>query len=432
MARAARQDGGPARAAQAPGEVRVPAARGVVAGTDGRLTAYAYTTEGVLRWTEERSGGAKWHGPEFFPVPGLNHLTVAQGANGYAHLVGRRVRTRDDGTEILDILHAVQYQTGRALGAFRSAGTPHPKNPERRLGDPGAASDAGGTVHLLTRNYPGGGLMLRREDKTGKWEPWKDIKGSKVHNPPAVVPTSTGAVEILASSDGPAFHWVSEKPFTAFARRPDIPLSVRAGSLTGLETSPGQVTWYWTDRERGGIVAHRLGGWLIPIGGAPEEGPVAALRTELDGVDSTVLAHRDASGQVLTAACASEEEGAGVWWAPTGLNGTGAPALAVDGAGRVVVGLFGPDGRPRLGASGAGARAGAGARPGGVRPPATTGRGRPPVGDRPLRVSPTGAQPPEAGDFLADSGMSTSLRIAFHTCPACGSAGTTRLGSCAS
>ncbi|ASY32267.1 hypothetical protein CAC01_05700 [Streptomyces sp. CLI2509] len=351
MARTAPRDGAPARpdkaSAPAVGTVRVPAGRWLVRGTDGRLTAFAFTAEGVLRWTEERPGGSDWAGPDFFPVAGLDHLTVSQGANGYAHLVGRRVQKKKDGSEAVDIVHAVQYQTGRTLGAFRAAGTPYPKNPERRLGAPAVGVDDGGFVHVVVLN-PYGGLNLRREDKTGKWEAWKDIKGRKLYDPPAMVATSTGTVEIFAAGGQPAYHWVREKPHGAFDRRPDIPLSVRPGSLTGLETSPGRVTWYWTDPERGTIVAHRTGGWLIPIGGAPDDGQPAVLRAEVDGRDCTVLAHRDAAGGVLTTAYPCEDEQSGVWWAPTGLTGTGAPALAVDGTGRVVVGVFGGDGRLRL------------------------------------------------------------------------------------
>lgn len=47
----------------------------------------------------------------------------------------------------------------------------------------------------------------------------------------------------------------------------------------------------------------------------------------------------------------------------------------------------------------------------------------------PRRMS---GQPPVAGDFFADSGIVPSLRIAFQRSPACGSAATTRFGSCLS
>ncbi|MEU6439802.1 hypothetical protein [Streptomyces sp. NPDC047046] len=332
-----------------PAEVRVPHGNWLVRGTDGRLTAFGFDAEGVLRWTERRAGARDWEGPDLFPVSHLDSLTVAQGANGYTHLVGRRAVPRRDAPTAVDLVHAVQYQTGRTLGAFHSLGNPHPKSPERaaRLGVPVVAVDDGGTVHVLVRNA-GRGLMLRREDKTGKWEGWKDLKGSRLHDVPAAVATSAATVEVLAPGEALTSYWVRDKPYGAFAQRPDIPLSVRSGSVRGLETSPGGVTFYWTDPANGQLVAHRPGSWLIPMGGSPADDTLSVLRAPVDGEDRTVFAYRDAAGQVMVAMCRSEQEQDGLWWVPTGLGGTGRPCLAVDGAGRVTLGVFGADGRPRV------------------------------------------------------------------------------------
>ncbi|MET8556279.1 hypothetical protein ABZV64_15135 [Streptomyces sp. NPDC004959] len=330
-------------------EVRVPRGTWLTRGTDGRLTAFAHTAEGVLRWTERRAGAPDWEGPDFFPVPHLDSLTVGQGANGYTHLVGRRAVPREDAPTAVDLVHAVQYQTGRALGTFRGLGNPHTKSPTRaaRLGVPAVAVDDGGTVHVLVRNA-GRGLMLRREDKTGKWEGWKDLKGSRLYDVPAAVATSAGTVEVLAPGEALTSYWVRDKAHGPFAQRPDIPLSVRSGSVRGLETSPGVVTFYWTDPANGGLVAHRPGSWLIPMGGSPVDDTLSVLRARIDGEDRTVFAYRDAAGQVMVAMCRSEQEQDGLWWAPSGLSGTGRPCLALDGAGRVTLGVFGTDGRPRL------------------------------------------------------------------------------------
>ncbi|WP_432160391.1 hypothetical protein [Streptomyces sp. NRRL F-5630] len=330
-------------------EVRVPDGAWLVRGTDGRLTAFGFNSEGVLRWTERRAGFPEWDGPELLPVPRLSHLTVAQGANGYAHLVGRRLAETEDAPLPIDVVHAVQYQTGRALGTFRGLGQWHTKSRQNALkfGVPVVVVDDGGTVHILVRNA-GKGLVLRREGKTGKWEGWKDLKGSKLHDRPAAVATSAGTVEVLAPGEAPAGYWVRDKPHGAFERRPDIPLSVLPGSVRGLETSPGRATFYWTDPANGGLVAHRPGSWLIPMGGAPAEDSLTVLRATVDGEDCAVFAYRDADGRVMAAKCGSEEEQNGLWWAPTGLTALGSPCLAVDGAGRVTLGAFGADGRPRI------------------------------------------------------------------------------------
>jgi hypothetical protein len=42
-------------------------------GKDGRLTLYAPTDGGLLRWTETTVGGPEWSGPHFVPVAGLTH-----------------------------------------------------------------------------------------------------------------------------------------------------------------------------------------------------------------------------------------------------------------------------------------------------------------------------------------------------------------------
>ncbi|MEW2347540.1 MULTISPECIES: hypothetical protein [unclassified Streptomyces] len=348
MARAG-QPGTAAGHRAAVADVRVAEGKWLARGTDGRLTAFAFAAEGVLRWTERRVGSPEWDGPELLPLPGLTHLVVGQGANGYAHLVGRRSVAKADGPPAVDIVHAVQYQTGRALGSFRPLGNWHTKDRGyiARFGTPVVAVDDGGTVHIVVRNAPGG-LALRREDKTGKWEGWKNLRGSKLHDRPAAVATSAGTVEVLAPGEAPAGYWVRDKPHGAFERRPDIPLSVLPGSVRGLETSPGRVTFYWTDPANGGLVAHRPGSWLIPMGGAPADDSLTVLRATVDGEDCAVFAYRDAAGQVVAAKCGSEEEQNGLWWAPTGLTASGSPCLAVDGTGRVTLGAFGADGRPRI------------------------------------------------------------------------------------
>lgn len=78
------------------------------------------------------------------------------------------------------------------------------------------------------------------------------------------------------------------------------------------------------------------------------------LRAVLDGYDCTVLAHRGLDGEVMVAACGTENEGAGVWWSPAGGPSAGAPALALDGHGRIVLALIGPDGTLRVARQGAG------------------------------------------------------------------------------
>ncbi|MET7855999.1 hypothetical protein ABZS81_01960 [Streptomyces sp. NPDC005318] len=319
--------------------------RWLVQGKDGRLTAYARNRDGLLRWTEERPGGPRWQGPDFIPVPHLTHLGIAQGADSYVHFVGRRSLDEDEGLPTVDIVHAIQYQTGRPVTSWRSLGNPH-KDAERaaRIGPPAAAVTPSGAANVFVRNA-GGGMMLRREDKSAKWEAWTDLKGSRAQDTMAVPVAESGRIELLVPGSGHAMRWTQSEADGAFEKAPNIPVEIAPGGVAALETAPGRNTFYWTDPTTGGIVAHRLGTSVIPLGGTPAEGPITVLRAMLDGYDCTILAHRDLDGHVMLAACGTENEGGGLWWSPTGERTAATPALALDVHGRVVLAMIGADGR---------------------------------------------------------------------------------------
>ncbi|MFH8289636.1 hypothetical protein [Streptomyces sp. NPDC018059] len=326
-------------------------ARWLLRGKDGRLSAYARAEGGLLRWTESRAGGPEWDGPDFFEAPDLTYLTLAQGADGYVHFVGRRERRDEKGEAVVDLVHSVQYQSGRPLMDWRSLGNPHTKLVERapRLGAPAAAVDAAGTVHVFVRDAVNS-VRMRREGKGGKWEGWKDFKVREALDGIAALATSTGRVEVHAPGAEATLRWAQEKQGGELTRADDIPLAPAPGSGTALETAPDRLTYYAADALGSGVLAHRpaLGGPAIPLGGAPGTGPVAALRTAIDGHDCTVLAHRTAAGRPELAAFPTEDEEAGLWWAATGEPCLGAPALALDARGRVVMAAIGLDGTLRL------------------------------------------------------------------------------------
>ncbi|MFI6877288.1 hypothetical protein ACIBL6_27985 [Streptomyces sp. NPDC050400] len=337
----------PADGARADGSGHRPTgtARGrwLTLGKDGRLTLYAPTDGGLLRWTERRPGGPQWTGPDFFPLAGLADLVVAQGADSYVHFFGRRPRPDAKGPG-MDVVHALQYQTGRPVTEWRSLGNPY-RNPEegRQIGLPTAAVDSEGTVFVFLRNA-GHGLQMRREQKDGKWGPWEDLKSAWLADGPIPAATSDGFVEVSVPSDRGLVQWRQEKPDGTFRSGQPMQLHALAGSGTAVETSPGRITYYWTDPNTAGVVAYRTGGWPVPVGGAPGDGALAALRAPLDGYDCTVLAQRGAGGTLLIGVCGTEAEHNGLWWSDTGVECTGDPALAQDGYGRVVVAVRGRDG----------------------------------------------------------------------------------------
>lgn len=312
----------------------------LVRGKDDRLTAYAPCRGGLLRWTETRPGGPGWSGPDFFPVADLTHLAIAQGADAYVHFLGRRERRRGDGAVVVDVVHAIQYQTGRPVTEWRSLGNPH-SDPARalHLGVPAAAVDTAGSVYVFVRNT-GGGLMMRREDSSGKWEPWADLRGSGVRDGLAAAATSTGHIEVFAAADGVALHWAQPEPGAVLERWADVRPGPLPGTVAAVETAPGRLTCFWTDAGGSGLVCHRRGSWPVLLGAGPGDGANAVLRTAIDGYDCTVIAHRGAAGAVQVGVCGTEAEQSGMWWTDTGRDCLGDPALAQDAYGRVVVATF--------------------------------------------------------------------------------------------
>ncbi|MFJ1598632.1 hypothetical protein [Streptomyces sp. NPDC088261] len=321
-------------------------------GKDDRLTAYAATADGVLRWTETLPGGPGWTGPELLPFPGLlPHLAFAQTAEGYVHLLGVRERPRPDGPRNRDVVHAVQFQTGRALRDWQSLGTPHTKDMKAaaRIGRPTAVIDARGALHLFVRNG-NGNLSYRNQSPTGRWLGWggAPVTGEKLTGEAGAAITDDGQIEILAAAPGLMTHW----------RRPKLDVkperaeegsepAASADAVTGLCTAPGRLTHFWRDTSTGTVLAWRPGTDPLDLGGAGTGLP-ALLRTRIDGLDCTILAGRGTDGRPQVAAYPTETEDAGLNWTPTGEPCTGVPALALDGLGRVVLAALGEDGSLRV------------------------------------------------------------------------------------
>ncbi|WP_405823777.1 hypothetical protein OG705_27685 [Streptomyces sp. NBC_00838] len=330
----------------------LPATTGwLLRGKDGRLTAYAPTEDGVLRWTEERLGGPKWSGPELLPAPGLlPYLSIAGGAQGYVHLVGLRRKPAAGGQIRTDVVYAVQFQTGRPLRDWQALGTPYPKDLARGglLGLPAAVIDPNGSLHLFARNA-GRGLSARIQKPSGAWLTWADLKGSRMTGEAAAVVGEDGLIEVLGPTDDAVMRWRQPKVAAKAERDPkSFAARVTPGTLTSERTGGDRLTHYWRDTDDRTVHAWRLEtGETAPLGG-PGTGPIALLRTPVDGHDCTILAQRGLDGRPALAAYPTEDESAGVTWTPTGEECVGAPALALDGRGRVVMAVIAKDGGLRV------------------------------------------------------------------------------------
>lgn len=315
-------------------------------GKDGRLSLYALAEGGLFRWTESAVGGPDWDGPHFVPVSGLTHLTVAQGVDGYVHFLGRRQRVGAGGAVAVDVVHAIQYQTGLAITDWRSLGNPHKDREQgRRIALPAGATARDGTVHVFVRGAHGG-LMMRREDSSGKWRAWEDLGGVGLDARSAPVALSDGRVEVVSAAETGVFVWGQLRPGGDFTAPRGFGLHPIPGTLSAVETGPGRPTFFWADGAGAAAAAWRAGGWPMPLGGGPAHDAFAVLRAPVDGFDCVVLAGRGADGGAVLGLGGTENESGGFWWYPLNRPCQGAPALARDGRGRVVVALLGLDGLP--------------------------------------------------------------------------------------
>ncbi|AYG79732.1 hypothetical protein DWB77_01850 [Streptomyces hundungensis] len=320
-------------------------------GKDGRLSAYAPATGGVARWTETRPGGA-WTGPELVaPGKGLqSHLSVAQGPDGYVHLAALRQTPIEDGGTWTELVHAIQYQTGRPVKNWAVVGSPYPRRDWKlglRMGHPSVGVDSLGNAQIVVRNAFGG-VSARGQEPSGKWAGWADLNGNGADRSISVVAAEGGRMFIHAPSDDGIMRFRRAAADAKFERVDKLPGHPETATVNGLETGEdGSVTFFLRDADSGELRAWRGDGPMESLGGRGS-GPVAVLRKEIDGVDCTVLAQRDRDGRPAIAAYPTEQEEAGVTWTPTGEVCVGAPALTVDADGRVVLGVFTVDGGLRI------------------------------------------------------------------------------------
>ena len=307
-------------------------------GRDGRLSVYLPSGDAVL-CRAERGPGGLWSDPRKVGGdqklhPGL--LAVGQGADGYAHLVSwRPTRPGESG-----LVHSTHFRPRLAALDWYPIG--HPNRTGDRTGVPAVAVDAEGRAHVFVRNAAGGASMLAQKEKGG-WGPWRDLKGSDVHEDLAAVTGESGTVELYAAVPGAILHWRQEEPGEQPVLEEAMESGIRPGTLRALATSPEHTTLFYTD-DSGDLSAWRPGSKPIPLLASAGPGPVSAVRCELDGYDCTLLAQRSASGRIAFAAYPTEQESAGAWWTESGpgLSADAGVSLATDENGGVVAASLSP------------------------------------------------------------------------------------------
>ncbi|WP_329414643.1 hypothetical protein OG802_27460 [Streptomyces sp. NBC_00704] len=309
----------------------------LIRGRDGRLAVYLMSDDAVL-CRAERFPGGPWEAPrriggdqQVHPVLGLG-----QGADEYAHLATWWTTRKG----VTGLVHSTHFRP--LLAALDWAPLGHPDRKGGRTGTPAVAVDAEGRAHVFVRKGGGGvGLIVQKEK--GGWEPWRDLEGQGVEEPPVAVAAATGRVEAYAAVPGGILHWSRPAQDAEPELTGSLDAPVRAGTLRALATSAEHTTVFYTD-ESGDLWAWRSGAKAVRLLAAAGPGPVAAVRTELDGHDCTLLAQRSASGRVAFTAYPTERESAGAWWTESGpqLPADAVVALAKDHQDRVVAAALSP------------------------------------------------------------------------------------------
>ncbi|WP_230194382.1 hypothetical protein [Streptomyces coriariae] len=309
----------------------------LIRGRDGRLGVYLMSDDAVL-CRAERTPGGPWEAPrrvggdqKVYPAS-----AVGQGADGYAHLASWRPTVKGEA----GLVHSAHFRPHLAALDWTPIG--HPNKKGDRTGTPAVAVDAQGRAHVFARNI-GTGLCMVAQKEKGGWDPWRDLKGQGVEGPPIAVTGESGCVQAYAAVSGGILHWSQKAPGTQPVLQEPLKTPVRPRTLRALATSPEHTTLFYTD-DSGDVCAWRPGADPVPVLAAAGPGPVAAIRTELDGHDCTLLAQRSASGRVAFAAYPTERESAGAWWAESGpqLPADAVVALAKDHEDRVVAAALSP------------------------------------------------------------------------------------------
>ncbi|CAL9613951.1 hypothetical protein [Streptomyces sp. enrichment culture] len=309
-------------------------------GRDGRLSVYL-PSDGAALWRAERTPAGPWEAPrriggdqELCPGP----LAVGQGLDGYAHLVA----WHPTGAGRCGLTHTTHFRPLLAPLDWQPVG--HPDKQGDRTGTPAVAVDAQGRAHVFVRNA-GGGMNMVAQRQKGGWAPWRDLQGSHVQESPVALTTWAGLVELYAPVESGIQHWSQEAPGTRMVLGEHLRAAVRPGTLRALATSAEHTTVFYTDAGTGELCAWRPGGKPTPLVTAVGPGPVAAVRTVIDGHDCTVLAQRSAgSGRVAFAAYPSELEELGAAWTESGpaLPSDATVSLTPDADGRLVAATLSP------------------------------------------------------------------------------------------
>ncbi|SCK29455.1 GlcNAc-PI de-N-acetylase [Streptomyces sp. AmelKG-D3] len=311
----------------------------VVAGADGRLTAYGVLGLRAVRWRESAPGSGVWEAPDDLGGgPLAPVLGSAVTADGRQLLFGLRFAAlgghgSDNEREIVVL---EQRSPGGPFRAWEGLGNPATGSDHgRRIGIPVAVTAPDGRVHLFVRNAEKGVSTRIRRAGNGGWGAWRDLGGGEVQDGLSAVVDTAGRVHVHAAGHHSVHHWTQDAPDTDVTARTQLTEApVPAHAPAAVPAPDGSVDLYYRAAAAADLTALTSGNTSAP--GFEGYGPVAAAATPR----GPVLLGRTAEGALrLRTAGATAVRSQG----PVALDGA-ALHLGADGA-PVVVG-FGPDAAP--------------------------------------------------------------------------------------
>jgi hypothetical protein len=325
-----------------------PSATWLARGGDGALIATAALAGQVAVWSESAPGSGRWTGPQLLDGGWITPaLTLAAGGDGRTHLAGLRRTEHAGGDVTIDVVHAVRDRTG-AFAGWRSLDGPDAGHPDRRrqreVGVPAVTADGTGRLWVFARNYQGT-LSARREDPAGGWAPWQTLGGGLLQDSPTALTTRAGLVEVLVPGKRFVYRWRQRRaggPLLADQAPRSTP--VATNGLHAVESGGGRVCLYYRQADTAAVLAYReaanLTGWPggpEDLGGQDGTGPVATAGRLDAGAGGAVLAYRNGRHTTTVALPHVSHRLPG----PI----AGAPAVAADHGGRLVLAVLGQDGR---------------------------------------------------------------------------------------
>ncbi|WP_433273869.1 PIG-L family deacetylase [Actinosynnema sp. CS-041913] len=276
---------------------------------DGRLHAFAVQGRQVTQW---RQSGDTWENTESNRADGplATGLAVGVGRGGLT-VCGRRLDTREI--------------TCRDDRGWNGLGSPDPG--DSRVGTPAVAAHRDGRLAVFVRDGQGG-ISRAEQDTDGRWGPWSRLGGSDVQDGLSAAQGPDGTPEVFAGTTKAVVHWAG----TWDDSFPAVPPAGAPVAVAG----PTGTTVVVPVAETGEVAKIARSGrtWTAPIRSPGPGGPGGPAA--VSAFDRVTVVGRDGTGGVTTDATGS--------WTGIGGKVLDHPAAAVDGDGRLVALLIGPDG----------------------------------------------------------------------------------------